>query len=101
MEVTREVAKKLLSSVPENYAFRCCDGRLIRNVRELGKTLAHMADESFYYHVNQNKNDFSKWVNDMIGDEKLARHLNRAGDKHQALRELSDRIAFLSGQLAQ
>lgn len=98
--VTKEEAQKLLSNVPEHYAFRCCDGRVIRNVRDLGKTLAHMADDSFRYHANQYKNDFSTWVKDVIGDEKLARHLRRTSDKKQTLRELSHRISVLSGQLA-
>ena len=98
--VTKEEARKLLSDVPDSHAFRCCDGRTIRNVRELGKTLAHMADESFRYHANQHKNDFSTWVKDVIGDEKLARHLSRTSDKRETLRELSHRITFLSGQLS-
>jgi hypothetical protein len=101
MEITREEARKLLSNVPEHRVFRCCDGRLIRNIRDLGKTLAHMPEDSFRYHANQDKNDFSRWVKETVGDEKLAGNLNRASDRKQALRELSDRISFLSGQLAQ
>jgi hypothetical protein len=101
MEITREDARKLLSNVPEYHIFVCCDGRIVRNLRDLGKTLAHMEDNSFRYHANQYKNDFSKWIRDTVGDEKLARHLNRTSDRKQTLRELSSRIAFLSGQLAQ
>ena len=101
MPITREEAKKLLSNVPDHHAFRCCDGRVIRNMRDLGKTLAHMPEDSFRYHANQNKNDFSRWVKETLGDEKLARGLNRASDKNQALKELASRISFLSGQLAQ
>ena len=100
MEITRDEAKKLLSNVPDRCVFRCCDGRVIRNIRELGKTVAHMPDDSFRYHANQDKNDFSRWVKETVGDEILARHLNRAVDKQQALKELSNRISFLSGQLA-
>ncbi len=100
MEVNRDEAIKLLSSVPEDCAFRCCDGRVIRNVRDLGKTLAHMAENTFRYHTNPQKNDFSLWVKDSIGDEKLARHLERTTDRKQTLREISQRISFLSGQLA-
>lgn len=100
MELTRDEAKKLLSDVPDHCTFRCCDGRVIHNVRDLGKTLAHMADDTFRYHTNQRKNDFSLWVKDTIGDEKLARHLERTTDKRQTLREISQRISFLCGQLA-
>lgn len=100
MEMTKDEAKKLLSNVPDHCTFRTCDGRVIRNVRDLGKTLAHMADETFRYHANQQKNDFSQWVRDTIQDEKLARHLGRTTDRQQTLREISHRITFLSGQLA-
>ena len=96
----REQARKLLSNVPAQHTFKCCDGREIRNVRELGKTLAHMADETFGYHANQSKNDFSRWVKDVIGDDQLARDLGRTCSRKQSLRELSSRIAFLSGLLA-
>ena len=98
--ITKNEAKKLLSIVPEHNAFRCCDGRVVRSVRDLGKTLAHMADDTFTYHANSNKNDFSNWIKDVIGDEKLARHLSRTSDRRQTLRELSDRITYLSGQLS-
>ena len=100
MVVTREEARKLLSNVPENQVFRCCDGRVLRNIRDLAKTLAHMGEDSFRYHAHQGKNDFSTWVSQIIGDEKLARHLRRTPDRSQTLKELSHRIAFLSGQLA-
>lgn len=100
MELTGEQARKFLANVPEECVFKTCDGRVIRNVRDLGKTLAHMAEGAFGYHANQHKNDFSKWVKEIIGDEKLARHLDRSPNKSQTLKELSHRIAVLSGQLA-
>jgi hypothetical protein len=100
MEMSKEEAQKLLSNVPDHRVFRCCDGRVIRNIRDLGKTLAHMPDDSFRYHANQEKNDFSRWVKETVGDEKLAKNLYQAVDKRQALKELSHRISFLSGRLA-
>jgi len=100
MEITKDQAKRLLSNVPEHCTFKTCDGRVIRNVRDLGKTLAHMADETFRYHANHSKNDFSRWVKTTIGDEQLASYLDRTTDRKQTLKELSRRITFLSGQLS-
>jgi hypothetical protein len=99
--VDQEKARQLLSNVSDSQVFKCCDGRVVRNIRELGKTLAHMADDSFYYHANSQKNDFSAWVRETIGDETLAAQLRQSVNKKQTLRELSQRIAFLSGRLAQ
>jgi hypothetical protein len=101
VDVTKCKAQNLLSNVPEHHVFKCCDGRLIRSIRDLGKTLAHMNEEAFRYHANHNKNDFSNWVHDIIGDEKLANDLKKADSKNKTLKELSRRITFLSGQLAQ
>jgi hypothetical protein len=100
MDISREEAKKLLSNVPEQVVFRCCDGRVVRSIRDLGKTLAHMPEDSFRYHANQDKNDFSRWVKETVGDESLARRLNRAAGRKETLKELSARITFLSGCLA-
>ena len=101
MDVTKSKARDLLSNVPEHHVFICCDGRLIRSIRDLGKTLAHMNEDVFKYHANHDKNDFSRWVRNVIGDEKLAKDLSQADSKNKTLKELSRRITFLSGQLAQ
>jgi len=37
-----------------------------------------MNEETFGYHSNETKSDFSNWVKDVIGDEKLAADLKRA-----------------------
>jgi hypothetical protein len=98
--MTREEAQTLLSNVPEQNVFRCCDGRLIRNIRDLGKTLAHMPEESYRYHANHEKNDFSRWVKESVGDTELAKYLSCNPDKRKALKALSNRILFLSSRLA-
>jgi hypothetical protein len=96
----KEQARKLLSKVPEEYVFRCQDGRILRDMKELAEALATMTDETFVYHSNAEKKDFSNWVRDIIGDEKLAKDLEKAENRAQAAKQAATRIATLTKRLA-
>jgi hypothetical protein len=89
---------KLLDKVPSEYVFYCHDGTIFTDVNELAAGLATMAEETFTYHSNQEKQDFSNWVRDVIGDKKLANDLARASSRLQATEYVVARIAFLSGK---
>lgn len=98
--ILREEAEKYLSNVPEEYVFRVCDGRVLRNMHDLGEALNSIADEAFAYHVNGSKNDFSRWVGDIIKDEKLTRDLAKAPNRNQAAKRVAEREAFFRSKLA-
>lgn len=99
IKISREEAERRLSNVPEGHMFWCCDGSILRNMRDLEEAFYSMKDETFAYHSSEYKSDFSNWVNDIIGDDKLARDLIKARDKVRAAKCVSDRIAFLSAKL--
>lgn len=99
VRIQREDAERLLGSVPEENVFRCCDGRALRDMGELGRALESMADETFAYHVNAERNDFSNWTRDIIRDDKLARDLQRSRKRGQASKYVTERLAILSGKL--
>ena len=40
-----------------------------------------MKKETFAHHVNAEKNDFSAWVRDILGDQKLAQDLSKVKSK--------------------
>ncbi len=98
--ISRQDAERLLANVPEEYVFWCRDGRILRNMKELGEALDSMTDETFAYHSNEEKKDFSNWVRDIIGDEKLARDLGKSPSRTQAAKSVAERVAFLSRKLA-
>jgi hypothetical protein len=89
---------KLLDKVPPEYVFYCHDGTTFTNVNELAAGLATMADETFSFHSNLEKQDFSNWVRDVIGDNKLADDLARAESRLEATEYVVARIAFLSSK---
>ena len=98
--ILRQNAERLLGDVPAHCVFWCCDGRVFRNMGDLGEALPSMAEETFAYHWNEERCDFSNWVRDVIGDEKLARDLAKSSNPAQAARRVSDRVAFLSARQA-
>ncbi len=92
-------AQKFLAIVTEEYVFRCHDGRVLKNMKELEEALATMADETFAYHSNSEKKDFSNWVRDIVGDEKLAKDLESTLDRNQAARIVASRVDILTEAL--
>jgi len=95
----KQEAKRWLADVPEEYLFWCSDGRTIRNMKELAEILSVMTDETFSYHANPQKNDFSTWVRDIICDEKLADDLLQAFSRTLAAIIVTEREASLSDSL--
>lgn len=90
--------KSYMADVPQEYVFWCCDGQILKNLKELRDAFAVMSEDTFAYHVNAVKNDFHNWVKDIIKDEVLASDLLKAANTRTAVRIVTERIAFLSGR---
>ena len=95
----KQEAEKFLAKVPEENVFWCHDSRIFRDMKDLADGLNAMSDETFAYHSNEEKKDFSNWVKDVIGDEKLAQDLARAPSRVQAAVYVAARLAFLTSRL--
>jgi len=89
-------ARKLLENVPEQYEFRCCDGRRLKNLKELCVALETMPEETYFYHANSQKSDFCNSARDIIRDEVLASSLGRCPNREDAAHAVAARIAVLS-----
>ena len=96
--VTKEIAGKMLGEVPNGKQFYCTDGRVVKNLPELELALKEMSEETFCYHSSETKSDFSNWVRDVIGDEKLSRDLQKSTSRTRAVKNVADRIAWLSSK---
>lgn len=72
-----------LANVPKEYAFWVCNGTYVHNLHELADAIESMGEEQFKTHVNNNKNDFSSWVRDVIGEVDLAEKLMSSDDKNE------------------
>ena len=89
-----------MADVPKEYAFRCHDGLILQSMKQLGSALNSMTDETYIFHANTKKNDFSNWVRDIIKDGMLANDLKKATNRDQAAKLVASRMASLSKRLA-
>ena len=87
--------KEYLKDTPPDKCFWVNNGWIIRNLEELPIALDNMSDDTFNYHVNKDKNDFSKWVRDVIGDETLAGSLEGVKNREDAIKIVNKRIKQL------
>jgi len=93
-----EEAERLLSNVPEQFTFRCQDGGVFWNLRDLARAVSSMNEEVFSHHVNDQKNDFATWIADVIGDHTLARELWQTRNPATTTHRLAERIVFLESR---
>lgn len=99
IKISKEEAQRRLADVPDDKRFWCQDGKAVRNLKELRKSLIDINDETFRHHVSEGKNDFSKWIRDVVGDNKLANDLSKAKSRIQASQAVAERISFLETKL--
>ena len=81
----KKPAAKLLAKVPQEYVFWCHDGGVFTDIYDLIEGLKAMSDETFAYHSNLEKHDFSNWIRDIMEDGELADALAAAADKTEAV----------------
>jgi hypothetical protein len=82
--VKKNGSKKYLTKVPETLVFWCHDGQTFNGLEQLIAGFDLMSEETFMYHANEDKNDFSCWIIDVIGDEALAKDIKKAKNKAEA-----------------
>ncbi|MFH1672276.1 MAG: hypothetical protein ABIF87_02445 [Pseudomonadota bacterium] len=87
-----------LEDVPEDKVFWCCDGKVLKNLNDLALALKEMTEEIYLSHVNGNKNDFSNWVQDVIGDVTLSHQLKKGKTSFTAARRVRDRLEWLKAR---
>lgn len=95
MRMTKNQAQKTLSNVPEEKIFWSHDGQIFRSLHELESGFNRMTEETYKYHANAAKNDFSNWVREVIGDDTLAKDLEKAPNRLDAAMKVESRIHYL------
>jgi hypothetical protein len=91
----KEQAAKYLARVPAEFVFWSHDGSIYRDLKDLEEAFELMSEDTYFYHANTNKNDFSCWIRDIMGDDELAKNLEKASNKGQAAAIVAERYAFL------
>ena len=94
--MNKEDAKNILGNVPEDKVFWLNDGKVLKNLQELSAALADVSEETFAYHANKEKNDFKNWVNEVLGDKKLADNISRVKSRQFMLNKVNKRLNQLN-----
>ena len=99
IKISKEEANRRLGDVPDEKRFWCRDGKLLKNLGELEKALNDMSDDTFHCHSSEGRDDFSNWIRDVVGDNKLANDLSKAKSRIQASKAVTQRISFLQSKV--
>jgi|GEM_PF-2621633 len=82
----------ILSDVKPEYHFITKDGKRIKNLYQLHKSLLTMDDVIFNHHVNAERNDFYNWVRDMYGDDKLKSAVLKCKTKKELAQKIKEEL---------
>ncbi len=91
--------EKFLKDVDPSESFWVNKGPVIRNIYELANAIENISDDTFEYHVNEQKNDFSEWVRNVLNDNELADCLFIILDKNKTIKKIKERIAYFEREL--
>jgi hypothetical protein len=95
---TKEDAKRVLKHVPEEKRFYTHDGSILSNLYDLKNALGKMNHATYGHHVTHEKNDFARWVREVLADDKLANDLLKAAGQKDASRLVTERITWLQAR---
>jgi len=97
-----ECASVLLSEVkhPDHY-FYLNNGIAIKSLGELSNHLNEMDEDTFSNHVNEERNDFSAWVSNTIGDKTLGRKIAELNEKDEMAKAVNVRVNYIKRRAEQ
>lgn len=78
-----------------DWSFWFYNGNIVRNIYELADTIEVLEEKDFVYHVNEDhqKNDFARWISEVLGDANLAANLWNELDKKKYVKKIRKKIA--------
>jgi hypothetical protein len=86
-EVLPELQTELITGVtikrdaPDASYFVLCNGKPVKNIKELADVMEELEEQVFNHHVTPDKNDFATWIKDIFKDIELAEKLAGVKDK--------------------
>ncbi len=95
MKKARVDAKKILSAVQPDKAFWVNNGPILKSLWEFAASVGKLKPEQFLHHVNRQKNDFAKWIREVIGDNTLAQRIRILKTKEAMAKAVQQRIDSL------
>ena len=83
-------SKKDIVNAPNDKLFWVHEGPALKNLVDLRDLLRSLRDETFKFHVNELKNDFSNWISDVLKEADLAKKLKGIKSKRYTYKTVND-----------
>jgi len=83
-------SKKDIVNAPNDKLFWVHEGPALKNLVDLRDLLRSLRDETFKFHVNELKNDFSNWISDVLKEADLAKKLKGIKSKRYTYNAIND-----------
>lgn len=84
--------KKSLVVAEGDRRFWVWQGPVLKDLKGLRDALLKMKDNQFAHHVNKEKNDFARWVGEVLQDQVCARALTKVRTKTKTLEKVEDAL---------
>ena len=94
----KEDAQRVLRHVSDEKRFYCHDGKILNNIHDLKSALEKMSDHTYNHHVTEEKNDFARWVLEVLGDDKLAHDMIKSVTQKDTTKLVAERIVWLQAR---
>mgnify|MGYP001598973029 CR=1 FL=1 len=78
MRMTKAKALEIMRRVEGEHCFFNNDGKVFCGFADLAQEITVMPQPVFNFHCNSKKCDFTNWISDVLGDEKLAKDMSAA-----------------------
>jgi len=79
------------ADLPIEKCFWLCDGRVLKNFKDLGAALDKMEENIWKHHVTKDKNDFANWIEDVFGEKKLGRDVRSSRNAKSAAKKIKSK----------
>lgn len=94
-KIKPEEAKRMLSGVKPEKAFWINNGPIAKSLGEFAAALKKLSPVQLAHHVSKEKNDFAKWIDEVVGDKILAQRVRVLKTKEEITNAISQRIDAL------
>lgn len=85
-------ANKPLRQAEPEKCFWVCDGTVLQDLKELVDALEKMSADIFKRHVNAAKNDFAKWISEVLDESGLAKSIAKSRTAKAMAKKIKVRI---------
>ncbi|MBU0666652.1 MAG: hypothetical protein ABIC91_06255 [Nanoarchaeota archaeon] len=76
--------------IPEHEHFYFVHGKKAETIIDFKNAIKDMSDKEFKHHVNKQKNDFAKWILEVLKEESLAKAISYCHSKEDVLKAIKE-----------